>query len=657
MVEDPALGVLFVGLAGQVQAYNTSSGALVYQNSTIGCPCTALALDTGAATLWVALPASNSAIALVASTLQASGAVLHLRLSPSEPLALVYDPASETVFGINSTTDEVAQFDGVSGAPVSGPIPAGKNVSALVFDPADSLVYAAGDDLSAIVPATMKIASVAPLAPHAHLGGVVFEPSREAIYVGTWTTSPFSGSLSVVNASTAASSDAGLTVLPTGFAPVSLAALGVASGGLPDSGPVVVANEGSGTLSVVASPPAIVSAGFTPSTVDENATTVLAVTAVGGAGPTTLSYGDLPAGCRSEDTRELTCVPAKAGDYVVRVSATDPLGENATSFASLTVQGALRLSADVELSPDGEADVDLPVTMIASAANGTEPYHYAWNFDDGTVGTGHEVNHTFSETGEYVVQLTVTDQGGGSVVVEKLVDVVAQPTVVVSASPGDATDVGVNVTLEANVSGGAGPGSSLWNLGDGAHASTASTLYAWPTASIYDVGYVYTDAFGETATGSLTMIVNAKLTGEFSVVPASSSPQVGTLFTYTATPAGGTSPYTVEWSFGDGSTAAGASVTHAYASAGSYTVQVSIVDGVGETVGTTFKDVDVAARSSGASAIFGGGFGPSFVLGLLLGAAAASVALFVAERRRKAGPPGPPSPYVPPPTAELRGRS
>jgi len=48
--------------------------------------------------------------------------------------------------------------------------------------------------------------------------------------------------------------------------------------------------------------------------------------------------------------------------------------------------------------------------------------------------------------------------------------------------------------------------------------------------------------------------------------------------TFTATTTGGTAPYTVNWSFGDGATGTGASVTHTYAGAQSFTVTENATD-------------------------------------------------------------------------------
>ena len=59
---------------------------------------------------------------------------------------------------------------------------------------------------------------------------------------------------------------------------------------------------------------------------------------------------------------------------------------------------------------------------------------------------------------------------------------------------------------------------------------------------------------------------------------STSAPVVNGVVTFTATTTGGTAPYTVNWSFGDGATGTGAAVTHTYASAQPFTVTENMTD-------------------------------------------------------------------------------
>jgi YVTN family beta-propeller protein len=649
---------LYVALAGELLAYNVSTGLLNAQDTHLPGANAPIAIDVTSGLLWVGRSASGTVQALNSSSLESAGPVVRLKVNSSSPASLISEPESNSILGVNSTSGQIVQFNGTDGAWIGSPVSAGSNVTALTWDSVDGLVYAAGDGLSAINPSTMTVVLPSTtLAPHIGVGGIAYETSREAIYVSTWTSNPYSGSLTIVNGSSPSAASSSLTIVPTGFEPSSLVAVEGPAESLPDSGIVLAANYVSGTISVVASPPQILSASFDPAKVDENVSTRLVVAAVGGATTSSVAFTGLPSGCSLPVGFTVSCSPTEEGTFDVLATVTDALGETASAGASLTVWSALALTATVGTLASHEVDVKVPVAMSAEASGGSSQYTYAWNFGDGSTASGASVGHTFEATGELIVAVTATDQGGGKVVNETLVDVEADPTVHLSVSPGLTTDVDRTLELAALVTGGAGPGSGAWQFGDGTGSSLTTVGHAWQNAGVYEVNYTFTDALGLQAKATQSILVNPKLTGEFSVDPLSATPIVGTTFDFDATLENGTRGYTVEWFFGDGSTAVGAQVTHAYSASGSYAVNVSALDAAGAYLNESFPNITVGAGPSRAAPLLGGGFGPSFILGLVLGGAVAAVALFIAERARRAGPAGPPSPYVPPPPPATRGRS
>ncbi|HTD18753.1 MAG TPA: PKD domain-containing protein, partial [Ktedonobacteraceae bacterium] len=66
------------------------------------------------------------------------------------------------------------------------------------------------------------------------------------------------------------------------------------------------------------------------------------------------------------------------------------------------------------------------------------------------------------------------------------------------------------------------------------------------------------------------------LGANFSFTPV--NPDVGTTITFNATASSGTFPYIFTWAFGDGSTGAGSFATHAYSSAGTFNVILTVSD-------------------------------------------------------------------------------
>ena len=92
------------------------------------------------------------------------------------------------------------------------------------------------------------------------------------------------------------------------------------------------------------------------------------------------------------------------------------------------------------------------------------------------------------------------------------------------------------------------------------------------------------------------------------------------------------------WDFGDGSSGTGSSATHVYASPGTYTVTLQIVDN-DETSATASREVVVGATSFASTAAV-------WVSSILVIAAVVAAVALVALRRRR--PPVPPTPYLAP---------
>jgi PKD repeat protein len=173
------------------------------------------------------------------------------------------------------------------------------------------------------------------------------------------------------------------------------------------------------------------------------------------------------------------------------------------------------------------ATADQPVTFdgsestvgsdgSASPSDAPSISTYNWTINGSSVSGTSTLPQTFTSTGTYTVQLTVTDSLGqtSSNTATETVKVVpaaaGAPTATLSASPASVT-TGQTVSFTASAT--AGTGSSIssygWSFGDGTSANTptSTTTHTYSAAGTYTVKLTVTDADGQTATSSAVVTV------------------------------------------------------------------------------------------------------------------------------------------------------
>ena len=120
------------------------------------------------------------------------------------------------------------------------------------------------------------------------------------------------------------------------------------------------------------------------------------------------NFGDGSSGAGSRHTHRYQL----AGAYNVVLTVTDDRGSSAsTTPAPITVVPSADPVASFAISPT-EPSVGQPVHLNASAstaAPGRNITAYAWDFGDGSSGSGVTASHVYTASGSYAILLTVTD--------------------------------------------------------------------------------------------------------------------------------------------------------------------------------------------------------------------------------------------------------
>ena len=123
----------------------------------------------------------------------------------------------------------------------------------------------------------------------------------------------------------------------------------------------------------------------------------------------------LPVGATFDGTNgTLSWTPdaADAGDYSVTITVTDGLASTPGTFTLHVTAG----NRPPVANPGGpySAVTGVPITLNGSGSSdpdGGQTLTYAWNFGDGNTGSGATPTHIYATHGNYIVSLTVSDNG------------------------------------------------------------------------------------------------------------------------------------------------------------------------------------------------------------------------------------------------------
>jgi PKD repeat protein len=195
-------------------------------------------------------------------------------------------------------------------------------------------------------------------------------------------------------------------------------------------------------------------------------------------------------------------------------------------------------TAVITVTPGTEGEAPFSVVLDASSStDDREIASYSWTLGDGTTGSGILVSHTYTNSGAYIIVLTVTDYFGNKGYATEVITVgdagdVGGPTAIIQVLPGTTGTVPFEVAFDASgstVSSESGCSCSIssygWDFGDTSTGTGIATTHTYTTAGTYIVILTVTDSNGKVGYATVVITVTSEGETEISTITLSANPE------------------------------------------------------------------------------------------------------------------------------------
>lgn len=307
---------------------------------------------------------------------------------------------------------------------------------------------------------------------------------------------------------------------------------------------------------------------------------------------------------------------ADNGSFTATVTVRDDHGHASTASAEVTVH-----NIPPSVSAVAGATVLQGEAYSASGSftdPGADVFTGSVNWGDGSTaplalsGNNFSLSHTYASAGTFTATVSITDDDGGTGTTSAVVTVINSPPVAVAGGPyagNEGSVIAFNASGSSDRDG--DPLTFDWSFGDGTVApnSGSTPAHAYADNGTFTATVTVRDDHGHATTASAIVTV-ANVAPSVSVIPGAEIMQ-GETYSTTGTftdPGADAHAGSVVW--GDGSSATlglsgnSFSLSHTYATAGTFTVTVSITDD-DAGAGTTSALVTVLSPAGGAQALGG----------------------------------------------------
>ena len=325
-------------------------------------------------------------------------------------------------------------------------------------------------------------------------------------------------------------------------------------------------------------------------------------------GQNLMSLGNIAAGTHALD---LSTINLAAGSYTLYVKAVGRpsiLNKMSGAVSYKATSTDTPPTAVLSVTPNSGTS---PLLVTADASASSDPdgsiSGSTINFGDGSAAVaGPKATHTYNKAGVYTVTATVTDNAGLNSTATKTVNIANLPPVAkLSVTP---TSGIAPVSVSASTSGSTDPdgsvASSTINFGDGTAASGPTATHTYSTPGTYMVTATVYDNLNASSTATQTVTVTADQPpiAKLAVTPTSGTAPLAV----SASTAGSSDPdgtiASTTINFGDGTVVNGASASHTYSVAGTYTVIATVKDNLGASASAT-QTVTVSPSPSATAGV------------------------------------------------------
>lgn len=333
----------------------------------------------------------------------------------------------------------------------------------------------------------------------------------------------------------------------------------------------------------------------------------------------------------------------RAGSYKARLKVRDDLGLESDWSAPWGVPIGNRLPSLVIVAENAEVLTLEPANFTIMASDPEDSsFSVSWDFGDGGRMSGRDlfsVSHEYAGDGCFSVHVSIRDSDDG--IVDTAVNITVRnrpPAALFAVSP----DEGTVLTRFSFLPMGSDPDgrvlSFLWDFGDHCSSRIDRPIHSYNSPGVYNASLTVNDDDGAPSE-PFTLAVTVSNTPPVARVRLSGgAPRVGQALKFDASASFDAEdpPWNISWDFGDGRSAVGVTVEHAFRRPGNYTVRVRVTDAHGASSEAVLQ---VIVRDADAGAVDDGWRNAALGSGLMTISGAVFLAWVLRHRPAAARPP------------------